>query len=254
MPTARRVARRARANLRARWLAAAVVLGCALALLGLPGARGVEAAAAPTITSGSPSIGAMGGGTVVTLTGTGFVAGATVTFAGVAAPVVTVVSATQIDATTPAVAPGAAVITVTNPDTQSGTLAGAFTFLAAPPAITLIAPANGSSLGGTAVTVTGTDFVAGATVTIGGTAATSVLVVAVTALVAATGHVLKFIQMGGETIETVLSLGSSPCPASYWAGNSVRPWEVGFPKTLWRGCRESFCAVSTLMLGDATLA
>jgi hypothetical protein len=177
MSTAKRVARYARANLRARWLAAAAVLGCALALVGLPGARGVEAAAAPTITSGSPSIGAMGGGTVVTLTGTGFVAGATVTFAGAAAPVVTVVSATQIDATTPAVAPGAAVITVTNPDTQSGTLAGAFTFLAAPPTIALIAPANGSSLGGTAVTITGTDFVAGATVTIGGTAATSVLVV-----------------------------------------------------------------------------
>ena len=177
MPTAERFARRARANVRTRWLAAAVVLGCALALVGVTGVRGVEAAAAPTITSASPATGTMGGGTVVTLTGTGFAAGAAVTFAGVAAPVVTVVSATQIDATTPVGTPGPTVIAVTNADTQSGTLAGAFAYLAAPPTIALIAPGSGSSLGSTAVTLTGASFVAGASVTIGGTAATSVTVV-----------------------------------------------------------------------------
>ena len=36
--------------------------------------------------------------------------------------------------------------------------------------------------------------------------ATSVLVVAVTALVASGGHFIKFIQTGGETLDTVLSL------------------------------------------------
>jgi hypothetical protein len=149
--------------------AAAAVLG-----VWLLGVAPVEAANAPAVSAVSPSQGPFGGGTAVTITGSDFVTGATVTFNGVAATGVTFVSSTSITATTPAGTQGAAVIEVTNPDTQSGTLSGAFTYLAAPPAITLVNPNTGSSLGGTAVTITGTGFVAGATVTFGGTAATAV--------------------------------------------------------------------------------
>ena len=64
---------------------------------------------APTVTSVSPSSGTSAGGTTITITisGTNFVSGATVTVGGVAATSVSVVSATSITATTPAGMSGA---------------------------------------------------------------------------------------------------------------------------------------------------
>jgi hypothetical protein len=121
----------------------------------------------------------------VTITGTGFVTGATVTFGGTAATAVTVVNATTITATTPAHAAGAVNVVVTNPDSQSGTCTGCFTFVAAP-TVTGIAPTSGPAAGGTSVTITGTGFVAGATVSLGGTAATGVTVVNATTITATT--------------------------------------------------------------------
>ena len=70
---------------------------------------------------------------------------------------------------------------MTNPDGQSGSLANGFTFVA-PPAVTTVSPNSGPSAGGTAVTLTGTDFTTGATVTIGGVAATNVIVVSATSI------------------------------------------------------------------------
>jgi hypothetical protein len=54
------------------------------------------------------------------------------------------------------------------------------------PTITSISPNSGSVNGGTAVTITGTNFVAGATVTLGGTPATNVVVVSGTSITATT--------------------------------------------------------------------
>jgi len=54
------------------------------------------------------------------------------------------------------------------------------------PTVSSVAPASGTTLGGTAVTVTGTNFAAGATVMIGGTAATNVAVQNATTLTAET--------------------------------------------------------------------
>ncbi len=48
------------------------------------------------------------------------------------------------------------------------------------PTVTSVSPSSGSTAGGTAVTITGTNFVAGATVTFGGAAATNVVVVSST--------------------------------------------------------------------------
>jgi hypothetical protein len=82
----------------------------------------------PTISGVSPTTGPIGGGTVVTITGTNFQNSATVAFAGVAATSATVNSSTQIAATTPAHAAGTVAVNVTNPDNQSATLPSGFTF------------------------------------------------------------------------------------------------------------------------------
>src|SRR5919199_927758 len=60
----------------------------------------------PTISSVSPAGGLANGGVSVTITGTGFRAGATVSFGGVAAANVSVVNATTITATAPQHAAG----------------------------------------------------------------------------------------------------------------------------------------------------
>jgi uncharacterized repeat protein (TIGR01451 family) len=90
-------------------------------------------ATTPTLSTVSPSIGAAGGGTTVTLTGTGFQSGATVTFLdatrAVAAASVTFVGATQITAVTPAHAAGVTDVVVGNPTKRTATKAGAFTFI-----------------------------------------------------------------------------------------------------------------------------
>ena len=85
-------------------------------------------APAPTVTSISPAFGPTTGGTGVTITGTGFVTGATVTIGGNASTGVSVVNATSITATTPAGTAGARDVVVTNTDAQSGTLMNGFTY------------------------------------------------------------------------------------------------------------------------------
>ena len=77
----------------------------------------------PTIGSITPITGTAAGGTAVTITGTGFLAGATVTFGGTAATGVTVASSTSITATTPAHAAGTVSVVVSNTDSQSAILA-----------------------------------------------------------------------------------------------------------------------------------
>lgn len=170
-------------NLSRMLTAMAVGLAFALMLLVLE-TRVVEAAPAPTATGVSPALGPSAGGTTITITGTGFASGATVTVGGVAATSVTFVSATTITAVTPAGTPGSALVTVTNADTQAATLSGGFTYQFPPPTTSLIAPATGSSAGGTAVTITGTQFRAGAAVTFGTSAATNVVVVNATTITA----------------------------------------------------------------------
>jgi len=148
---------------------------------------GNNSAAAPTVTSISPTSGPASGGTFVTITGTGFSAGASVTLGGTAATNVTVVSSTSITATTAAHAAGAVTVVVTNTDSQSGTLTNGYTYSPAAPTVTSISPTSGTTSGGTSVTITGTGFATGASVTLGGTAATNVTVVSSTSITATTG-------------------------------------------------------------------
>lgn len=132
-------------------------------------------APAPTVSTVTPVSGPTTGGTAVTITGTNFQSGATVSFGGTAASSVTFNSSTQLTATTPARAAGTVGVTVTNPGGQSATKASAFTFMATvTPAISSVGPASGTTAGGAVVTITGSNFQSGATVTFGGTAAASV--------------------------------------------------------------------------------
>jgi hypothetical protein len=142
----------------------------------------------PNPTSILPTSGSTSGGTSVAITGTGFGAGAGVKFGGTAATSVSVGSSTSITATTPAHTAGAVDVVVTNTDSQSGTLSSGYTYTTSNPApsVTSVAPPSGTTAGGTPVTITGTGFLAGATVTLGGTAATGVSVGSSTSITATT--------------------------------------------------------------------
>jgi hypothetical protein len=156
----------------------------------------------PTVLGISPASGPTSGGTPVTISGANFATGATVTIGGVAATNVSVAGSTSLQATTGARAAGAADVTVTV-DGRSSTLASAFTYVTLPPpTITSISPTSGSTAGGTTVTLTGTNFASGATVTIGGVAATGVTVVNATSLRAVTG------ARAAGTVDVVVAVGT----------------------------------------------
>ena len=142
--------------------------------------------AAPTVTGVSLNSGALGGGTTVTISGTGFIPGAVVDFGGSSCGSVSVSTSTSLTCVTSAHAAGAVTVTVTNTDGQLGTLASAFTYRAAP-TVTSILPTGGNTAGGTAVTITGTGFYTGSTVSIGGINCTGVTVVSATSITCTTG-------------------------------------------------------------------
>ena len=101
----------------------------------------------------SPATGSSLGGTAVTITGAGFLAGAKVAFAAsgelssrTGTSVVVSADGAQLTATTPAHAAGAVDVVVTNRGGGKATKTGAFTFSAAPaPDITTLSVASGTS-------------------------------------------------------------------------------------------------------------
>jgi hypothetical protein len=135
----------------------------------------------PTLGVISPSRGSQAGGGSVTLTGTGFLAGATVQIGALTCTNPLISSSTALSCTPPAQSTGAYPVTVTNPDGQSVTLANAYTYDPAP-AVTSASPNNGRLVGGGTITVTGSGFQNGATVRIRGTLCTSVAFISVTSL------------------------------------------------------------------------
>jgi hypothetical protein len=134
---------------------------------------------APTVSAVSPQHGSVAGGTAVTITGSNFTStpDTTVTFGGVAAVNVVVVNSVAITCETPANAAGPADVTVTNSN-GSGTLPGGFTYHNNP-IVSSLDPNAGPTVGGTPVTITGSEFssLGTTTVTFDGTAAAGVVVV-----------------------------------------------------------------------------
>jgi hypothetical protein len=135
-------------------------------------------APAPTVTGCSPAGGPVAGATICTVTGSGFQTGATVTVGAATATGVQVITAGRLVMTTPAGTVGPANVVVTNPDAQFGTLPNGFTY-SNPPTVTGISPTLGFTDGGDTVTISGTNFVPGATADIGGAPLTIVSLTAV---------------------------------------------------------------------------
>jgi len=145
----------------------------------------------PQITSVFPTQGPIAGGTILFITGTGFIASPlpTVTFGSNNANVISA-STTQIVVTAPLGTAGAVDVTVTNDDGQTDTQTDGFTYTTtqiSSPTINNINPNSGLTTGGTSITITGTDFIDAPLplVTIGGsvaviTSATTTSIVATT--------------------------------------------------------------------------
>jgi len=98
-----------------------------------------------------------------------------------------------------------ALLKLDNTNQLGATVSGTVQIQAPAPTISTIAPANGSTLGGTTVTITGTNFVGTPTVKFGTTNATSVTLVSPTSITAVApagtpGAVAVTVTVGGQTI------------------------------------------------------
>lgn len=136
----------------------------------------LDSGATPSISLINPAAGPTSGNSPVSITGTGFYPGLTLTFGGQAATNIVFNDATSLTATVPSGSAGAVNVVITNPNTKTSTLVGGFTY-ETKPYLTSATPQILASSGGTPVTITGSNFVSGATVSIGGVSATGVLVI-----------------------------------------------------------------------------
>ena len=146
------------------------------------------AVSSPTVSTIIPASAPNDRDTPVVITGTGFAEDGTtpptVTLGTTQLTAVTFVTDTTLTATVPSgMTPGLYDLTVTNPDTGSVTLTAAFT-VTSPPTVSAIDPATAYNDIDTAVTITGSDFVATPTVSLGSTALTNVTFVSDTTLTA----------------------------------------------------------------------
>jgi hypothetical protein len=173
---------------------------------------------APTLTTVAPTSGLIVGGTVVTLTGTGFTAGEVtgVTFGGVPAASWAITSATTITATTPEHAQGVVDVVVVG-TSGNATKAGGFTYTV--PTITSIAPLTGSANGGTAVTITGTNLTGALAAGLGNTFLLNFVVVNATTITGTTqAHAVGLVDAlvrfhAGDISKTGAFTFTAPPPA-----------------------------------------
>ncbi|MFR9799983.1 IPT/TIG domain-containing protein [Streptomyces sp. MS06] len=122
----------------------------------------------------TPQSGPTDGGTPFTIIGANLT-GASVTFDGVPATSVNVIGGILLTGVTPPHAAGLVSVQVTTPDGTT-TVPGGFSYVGPPlPTATAITPTSGPAAGGTPFAITGSNL-SGATVTVGGAAATNVIV------------------------------------------------------------------------------
>jgi hypothetical protein len=169
-------------NIRNRIAAASRALGgprtttlltlLAVLLLGVLASASAALAAAPVVTSVLPKSGPAGGGTSVTISGSGFTGASTVDF-GTTPASFTVKSSSTIKAIAPA-GSGTVDVTVTTPEgTSEGAPANAFTYIPLEPAVDSVFPNKGPVHGGQTITIKGTGFSEASAVDFGATPATS---------------------------------------------------------------------------------
>ncbi|WP_327115921.1 IPT/TIG domain-containing protein [Nocardia sp. NBC_01730] len=165
----------------------------------------VSVPAVPTVASITPSSGPVSGGTLVTLTGTGFTGATAMSFGATPATSYFVLSDNLIVALAPA-GTGTVLVTVT---TAAGTSAGVpFTYVPVP-TLTSISPNSGPVTGGTTVVLTGTGFTSATAVFFGFLPATSFTVNSNTQITAVTPVGL------GTVPVTVSTVGGTSNAVSY---------------------------------------
>ncbi|HUU01655.1 MAG TPA: IPT/TIG domain-containing protein [Myxococcota bacterium] len=130
----------------------------------------------PEILFLQPRKGGVGGGTPVTITGRRFASGLTVDFGGAAATNIVLASDSRLSCVTPAHTAGKVSVSVTNPGGAAASFPDGYEYIdSSGPLISGIDPAMGSVAGGDDVTIYGSGFDAGATVTFDGIAATEIV-------------------------------------------------------------------------------
>lgn len=178
----------------------------------------------PAVLGVAPASGSSTGGTLVTITGSGFAAGDRVVLGQVAYEDgqpggCTVVDATTIVLTTVPTQGGTYDAVVIDPSGVEGRAASAFTFVSLP-VIASVFPAAGSAAGGTSVVIRGSGFSVGCAVTIDGLAQSRVTVDDATRIVIVTDpgtaggpYTLSVIDPGGGTSSASYSYAAGADPA-----------------------------------------
>ncbi len=217
----------------------------------------------PTLTSVSPNQGLRGTTVTVTLTGTNFAVGATgvtVSGAGVAVNTVVVNSTTSLTATfviDAAAAASARNVTVTTAGGTSG--AQPFTVNLAAPTLTNISPNQGIRGATVAITLTGTNFVVGATtvaVAGGGVTVNTVVVVNSTSLTA--NFVLDGAAAPGGRAVTVTTADGTSGPQTFTVGVLAPTLTSVAPNQTMKGTQATTVAVTltgtNFVVGATTVA
>ncbi len=181
----------------------------------LPTATGLTPS---TVTAGSPPF-------TLTITGTNFRTGATVLWNGVSRPALSV-TGTQLTTSVAAadvLTAGVATVAVANSD---GTVTSplTLTIAAAPPHPATIGPASGPATGGTAVTIAGTAFQSGATVTFGGAVGTVTAVTSTQIVVTAPAHASGSVDVAITNPDG--QAGAMPNGFTYIGAPTARPGPV----------------------------
>ena len=215
----------------------------------------VEVTSVPTVSAVSPNTGPTSGGTAITITGTGFVTGATVKIGqgsgagptAIAATNVKIASPTEITAVTGGGAKAGTwnLFVVTSGGTSVANSGDDFTYNPVP-TVSAVSPNTGPTSGGTAITITGTGFVTGATVKIGqgsgagptAIAATNVKVASPTEITAVTGGGAKagtwslFVVTSGGTGIGYLDFTYNPVPTVSAVSPNTGPTSGGTAITI----------------------
>jgi PKD repeat protein/N-acetylneuraminic acid mutarotase len=153
----------------------------------------------PAAASVAPAKGSTAGGAAVSISGTGFLPGASVLFGTTPAGNVSVLSGTLLSCTSPAHASGTVSVTVTNPDGQNSILPGAFTYID-PPVISAVQALSAPLR----LKITGSNFHGACTIKIDGTAVSTTQWKSST-LVKAKGSDLKTLLPKGVTVQITVT-------------------------------------------------
>jgi hypothetical protein len=144
-----------------------------------------------------PTFGSSLGGTPVIISGNNFSGTPSVTFDGISATDVVLISSSLISCITPAHAQALVDVSVSTA-TREGTIVAGFIYYTPRPTVYQVTPDQGTTEGGTTIQIDGTDFASTATVRIGGIPATSITVTSQGSLTCTTPANLK-----GEALVTV---------------------------------------------------